>query len=211
MTKTRPTRSADGTERWDTLIAKSVELFHAQGYAATSLSDIAEASGMVKATVYHYIAAKEDLLFEICRRALEERSASLVEPAEMTTAPGAERMRAFFVRWLHAARNAGKLNEVADREYIRLSARQYRAVKSQREQYARMAQSLIEAGIADGSLGSWVRPELAVDAFFALLRTALSRCRGTSNAQRNVTVEWYAHLLIHSMAHQCPVDHESSR
>ena len=45
------------------------ELFHAQGYAATSVRDIARALDMQGASLYAHVTSKEDLLWSIVDRA----------------------------------------------------------------------------------------------------------------------------------------------
>jgi AcrR family transcriptional regulator len=47
------------------IIGKARSLFAEKGYAETSMSDIAEASELQKATLYHYFDSKDALLFGI--------------------------------------------------------------------------------------------------------------------------------------------------
>lgn len=66
----RATRAASrkpGDERWKELLEVSARLFAEQGYAATSLQNIAEAVGMLKGSLYYYINSKDDLLFEVIK------------------------------------------------------------------------------------------------------------------------------------------------
>lgn len=48
-----------------------MELFAAHGYGGTSMADIAEGVGIRKASLYNYYDAKEELLLDLLRRALE--------------------------------------------------------------------------------------------------------------------------------------------
>src|SRR2546430_4887836 len=43
----------------------AARLFAEQGYQGTSLADLAEALGMQKPSLYHHIASKEDLLWDV--------------------------------------------------------------------------------------------------------------------------------------------------
>lgn len=54
-------------------------LFEEQGYAATSLRQIAESVGMTKAAVYYHYAAKDDLLLELTRPFLDGLSRLVTE------------------------------------------------------------------------------------------------------------------------------------
>ncbi|MFD3561200.1 TetR/AcrR family transcriptional regulator [Streptomyces sp. NPDC058686] len=49
----------------DELLTAAAELFTTLGYAATTTRAVAERAGMRQATIYHYVAGKEDLLAEL--------------------------------------------------------------------------------------------------------------------------------------------------
>lgn len=67
-------------------------LFVEKGYAATSMSDIAEAVKITKAGLYHFVKGKEELLFTIMSFGLDELFDEVVKPARATAEP-AERLR----------------------------------------------------------------------------------------------------------------------
>jgi AcrR family transcriptional regulator len=52
-----------------------------KGYDATSVSDIAEALGITKAGLYHYIHGKTQLLFDIMQYGLDELEREVAQPA----------------------------------------------------------------------------------------------------------------------------------
>jgi len=70
-----------------------------KGYDATSVSDIAEALGITKAGLYHYIKGKTELLYEIMKYGLEELEREVLVPARVIGDPE-ERLR--FVITTHA-------------------------------------------------------------------------------------------------------------
>ncbi|HEX7830145.1 MAG TPA: TetR/AcrR family transcriptional regulator, partial [Thermoanaerobaculia bacterium] len=70
-----------------------------KGYDATSVSDIADALGITKAGLYHYISGKTELLFEIMKFGLEELQREVLEPAKLMADP-LQRLR--FVIETHA-------------------------------------------------------------------------------------------------------------
>ena len=70
-----------------------------KGYDATSVSDIAEALGITKAGLYHYIKGKTELLFDIMKYGLEELEREVLVPAREIEDPE-ERLR--FVIATHA-------------------------------------------------------------------------------------------------------------
>ena len=82
---------------------RAAEVYHAaaklilqKGYDATSVSDIANALGITKAGLYHYISGKTDLLFEIMKFGLDELDREVARPA-YAIADAEERLR-FMIR-----------------------------------------------------------------------------------------------------------------
>lgn len=57
--------------RWDEIIAVSARLFREKGYRATTMDDIASELNVTKPALYYYIKTKHDLLYAICKSAIE--------------------------------------------------------------------------------------------------------------------------------------------
>ena len=49
----------------ETILARAAELFAQRGYTATSMNEVAEACGVSKPSLYHYVRDKDQLLVEI--------------------------------------------------------------------------------------------------------------------------------------------------
>lgn len=52
-------------ERRDEIIRTAADLFDRDGYASTTMEDIAHAVGIAKPTLYHYFSSKDEILFGI--------------------------------------------------------------------------------------------------------------------------------------------------
>src|SRR5215469_14475605 len=65
------TPSAEHRERLEDILARASEVFDAKGYDAGTLEDVAQAMGMRKAGLYHYVSSKSELLFLLFDRAWE--------------------------------------------------------------------------------------------------------------------------------------------
>lgn len=76
--------------RYEELLETALHLFRQKGYHATSMQDIADSMGLRKASLYHYIDAKEDLLVAIYRRTIAEYSERVRTISE---GPGAAKQR----------------------------------------------------------------------------------------------------------------------
>jgi TetR/AcrR family transcriptional regulator, cholesterol catabolism regulator len=105
-----------------------------KGYDATSVSDIADALGITKAGLYHYIKGKTELLFEIMKYGLEELDRAVLVPAREIADPE-ERLR--FVITTHArivTRGDGVVTILVD-EARALTPAQNRTVTRMKRKY----------------------------------------------------------------------------
>ncbi|HEX5014722.1 MAG TPA: TetR/AcrR family transcriptional regulator [Candidatus Limnocylindrales bacterium] len=142
------------------------ELFHANGYAATSVRDIARALDIQGASLYAHVASKEDVLWSIVdstatafeRRADEaiedagtsdpvDRLAALVEAHVETVTSDPDRASVFVTEWRHLS--PGRRDQIRDR----------------RDAYEQRFRGLIEEGIA---VGAFRQTDAAVAADFIL-------------------------------------------
>ena len=77
----------------DAVLTAAARLFTVHGFHGTSLDDIAHSLGVTKPTLYHYIANKEEILFECVRRGLGALRAC-IDDATGRGLIGRERLRA---------------------------------------------------------------------------------------------------------------------
>jgi len=89
-------RAGRGISR-DVLLSTAAELFARKGYRATTLDDIASELGLKKASLYHYIRSKDELLADIYQQIFDRIEAE-VAPLVALDLPAGERLR----RMIHA-------------------------------------------------------------------------------------------------------------
>ncbi len=112
----------------------AAKLILQKGYDATSVGDIADALGITKAGLYHYIRGKTELLYDIMKYGLDELDREVMVPARAIADP-AERLR--FVIATHAqivTRGDGAVTILVD-EARALTAAQYRHVTKLKRAY----------------------------------------------------------------------------
>jgi TetR/AcrR family transcriptional regulator, cholesterol catabolism regulator len=88
-------RSPQREKRERDIVDVAAEMFHHNGYANTSIQDIAEATGIRKGSLYHYIDSKEDLLYCVLLDVLAGAQKTLDCVAAMTNASPLERIGAY--------------------------------------------------------------------------------------------------------------------
>ena len=131
------------------------ELFHAQGYAATSVRDIARALDMQGASLYAHVTSKEDLLWSIVDRAATAfeagAEAALVESAAGDTV---DRLAAFVEAHVEVVTADPERASVFVTEWRHLSEPHREDIAGRRDAYEGRLRSLIIEGIASGAFRS---------------------------------------------------------
>lgn len=64
------------------ILHRSADLFAAQGYASTSIADLAKGNGISRGLLYHYFASKEALLDEMLNSHLDMMLSEVAKAAE---------------------------------------------------------------------------------------------------------------------------------
>ncbi len=80
-------RAAGYDEQRDLILVRAAALFAQSGYPATSMNQVAEASGLSKATLYHYYRDKYSLLVSIAEGHVAKLGALVVEVLAQDLAP----------------------------------------------------------------------------------------------------------------------------
>ncbi|MFP5218416.1 MAG: TetR/AcrR family transcriptional regulator [Actinomycetes bacterium] len=157
------------TELLDVVVAE----FNARGYDATSMEDIARATGMTKSSVYHHVAGKEALLRLAVSRALDALFAVLDEPAG-TTGDAVDRLEHVVRRSVHVL--ADELPYVTLLLRVRGNTATEREALERRREFDRRLASLVQDAIDAGQVRADLDPRLATRLLF-----------GTVNS----VAEWY--------------------
>src|SRR5204863_9202525 len=121
------------------------------GYEATSMNDIAEAAGLTKAGIYHYIRGKEDLLFEIMNFAMDVVDQKIIEPSREVTG-AEERLRTIIERHTKSVlEGVGALTIVLE-EMTALTPAHRRVITGRKRAYFEFIRKTLEALAAEGKL-----------------------------------------------------------
>lgn len=127
-------KSAPNDERLAEIYRTAAQIILRKGYDATSVNDIANALGMTKAGLYHYINGKKELLFDIMNFGLSELDEEVAVPAQ-ATADAEARLR--FMISSHArlvTRGQGAITILVD-EITALAPAQSRKITHRKRTY----------------------------------------------------------------------------
>jgi AcrR family transcriptional regulator len=137
----RPRAARYGEQRMQILQA-AAEVFARRGYTAATLNDIAQASGVSKATLYHYFTDKQQLLFDVANEHVQ-RLVALVAAVTARGLSPAEHLKALIESFLQAYGGAEHAHRVLTEDVKFLGADARRTVEdSQRQVVQAYAQAV---------------------------------------------------------------------
>ena len=170
----RGPRSARDSTREGEILSAAARIFREKGYHGTSIQDIAEAVGLLKGSLYHYIRSKEQLLARLFEGSLGDTIAELETIAARDASPRARLRDMVRVYVMSVTANLDAVG-IYLREWRSRPAPELARVRARRRAMRRLFEDVITEGIQ--------RHELSVsDAKIAAL-AIIGMC--------NWTYEWY--------------------
>lgn len=147
-------------ERLESIKEAATQLFYEQGYAATDLRSIADATNMHVSSLYNYITGKEELLYLILKDGITEITQSFDTAVASADDPVGQLRAALRAHIAHHARRRHRswTNHV---EVRALTGDRLESILKMRDDYEAKWVSLVKQGIRDGKL-SCPDPKLTV-------------------------------------------------
>lgn len=141
------------------ILDAAAQIFHRQGYANSSVKEIADAVGLLKGSLYYYIDSKEDLLFRVLAEIHDEAHA-IVDAVEGLGGSPLARLREYVQR--HIEFNAANLTQIAVyyHDWKMLAPSRRAAILARRRSHERFVIALIEEAQAAGELDPELQPSL---------------------------------------------------
>jgi AcrR family transcriptional regulator len=162
--------SASGKgDKLDIILRVAAQCFSERGFEATSLDEIAFRVGLHKATLYHYIESKHDILYHCLLRSFRDYSSALVQ-IEDRSIPVLDRLRFFFRNLIYAQNNLyGRCVAAVGTEA--LGHDPGGRIRAFRRQLDHAVRGLIEEGIAKGEIRKCSAPVVSAIIFGAFTWT----------------------------------------
>ena len=127
-------KSAPNNGRLAEIYRTAAEIILRKGYDATSVNDIANALGMTKAGLYHYIHGKKELLFDIMNYGMAELDREVVTPARAIKDAGARLRFMIATHAMLVTRGQGAVTILVD-EIPALTPAQNREITRRKRSY----------------------------------------------------------------------------
>jgi AcrR family transcriptional regulator len=178
----------------DELLAVVTAEFIARGYDATSMEDLARATGLTKSSIYHHVSGKQELLRLAVAKAVDALFAVLDEPAS-GSGPALQRLE-------HVVRRSVEVL-VEQLPYVTLLLRvrgntdTERWALDRRREFDSRLTALVQAAIDEGDVRSDLDPRLVTRLLFGMVNSVVEWYRpggtahGTDVAQALVAVAFH--------------------
>jgi AcrR family transcriptional regulator len=151
------------------VIDAGIDLFAAQGYDATSVSDLISKAGTAKGGFYHHFESKARLLEEIYGALLTEQVADM-KGIVAEKAPVAETLRRIIVNVTVSTATKGERSIVIWREMHRLTEAKTSEIRQARREYHETVVALIRKGQRSGEFRKIASPEMVTLAIFGVIQ-----------------------------------------
>ncbi len=150
----------------DELLDVVVSVFISRGYDATSMDDLARATGLTKSSFYHHVSGKEELLRRAVARAVDALFAVLVEPASVD-GRAVDRLEHVVRRSVGVL--AAELPYVTVLLRVRGNTAAERWALNRRREFDRRLSALVRAAIDEGDVRADLDPALLTRLLFGMV------------------------------------------
>jgi AcrR family transcriptional regulator len=149
---TRPALRERYDRRQREVVDTAARLFARQGYHATSMADLIEATGLASGGLYHYIGSKEQLLLRICDQLMDP----LLEEADAVVAgpqPASERLRLVVRAWMrHVERHRAHMLVFQQERRLLEADERWQDVRRKRKRFERLVDQLLREAESEGTV-----------------------------------------------------------
>jgi len=164
----KPDRKAEPLSPRDRILEAAARLICEKGYDATSIQDIADATGLTKAGLYHHIRSKEHLLLEIMNYGMDIFEDRVLTPALPILDP-LERLRTCMERNLMlVTEERSKEVTIILHEHNTLTGVARAHIDARKKRYVRLLEASFAEARREGAIRA-VNPKVAAFAFLGMV------------------------------------------
>jgi AcrR family transcriptional regulator len=133
----------------DRIISAAIDLFYTQGYAQTTLDQVARSLGVTKPFIYQYFGSKKDVLAEICSRSIKDAHDTINRALSQRGTPS-EKMKVIVRDFtLHVLNNQANAI-IYSREETELAPKDREMINQLRREFDRRLVALLREGLEEG-------------------------------------------------------------
>ncbi len=181
----------------DDILEAAAQVFRQKGFHGASMADIAEAVNLQKASLYHHVSSKQEILFEILDRALElllER----IAPIAHLAVPADERLCRMIREYLQILAENTDLSAVLLFEHRSLEGRQHARHVPNRDKFEALWRDVLADGVRSKQFACDDIP-LTVRAILGILNWTITWYRPNGPLTVQQITDNYSNLLLNGL------------
>ncbi|MGD8622164.1 MAG: TetR/AcrR family transcriptional regulator, partial [Anaerolineales bacterium] len=176
------------------IIQAAAQIFRQKGYHGTSMQDIADAVDLKKASLYHHVSGKQDILVSILDQALD----LLIEDLQTVLTqdlPAGDKIRQAMRVYVNRLTQDPDLAAVLLMEHRSLEA-DLRAVHiNRRDRFEELWRTIVDQGIEEGTFRPMDR-SLATFALLGVLNWMITWYRPNGRMRADTIADQFADLIL---------------
>lgn len=196
------TTSAPTSER---LTDAAIRLFYEKGYAETSMQDVADEISILKGSLYHYTASKEDLLYQIILNVRTGSLALIDEAAAQTDRRAIDRLASYVSKNVRYHGEQYMTGAILHREIGSLNPERQNELNAQKAIYENFVASLIDEAKSDGDIADQFDSRTLTRFVFSVINSVFDWYKPNGPIGPTELGEIYATLAIHGLSGEGPV------
>jgi len=179
------------------ILEAAAQVFRQKGFHGASMSDIAEAVNLQKASLYHHVVSKQEMLLQILDRALL-LLVEQISPITKQNIPADKKLRLMVRAYLQILVENIDLATVLLFEHRALERRQHARHVPARDQFEALWKDVIREGMTQ-RLFKAQDPALTVRALFGLMNWTITWYRPDGAKTSEQIADEYSNLLLNGL------------
>jgi TetR/AcrR family transcriptional regulator, cholesterol catabolism regulator len=181
----------------DDILDAAAQVFRQKGFHGASMSAIADAVNLQKASLYHHVASKQEILLALLERALglltNHIAAIVSQPI-----PADQKLRQMICAYLCALAENADLTTVLLFEHRSLDKKSHARHVPQRDKFEKLWRDTVDEGVAAG-LFACPDSGMAVRALMGVMNWTLTWYRPGGEKSMDEIADEYADLMFHGL------------
>lgn len=181
----------------DDILEAAAQVFRQKGFHGASMQDIAKAVSLQKASLYHHVSSKQEILLALLDRALElllERISAI----SIQEIPADKKLREMIRAYLQILTENIDLSVVLLFEHRSLERKQHARHVPNRDKFEALWRSVLEEGVA-ARLFKCEDPALSTRAILGIMNWTLTWYRPNGSLGIDEIADHYSNLLLHGL------------
>ena len=176
------------------ILDASAQIFSQKGYHGTSMQDIAIAVNLQKASLYHHVSSKQEILFDLLNRGLDILITQVEEAIDEPGSPD-ERLRRATCAYLTTMTEYQDLASVLLLEYRSLEPDYHDRHIPRRDRFEQIWRDLIREGMEDG-IFTCDHPSLSARALLGVLNWTVTWFRNDGPLSAEEIADQISNLFL---------------